>query len=635
MAGFTRFCAPRRILHKVSVTHGSAGAAEYGSTVTFSVSLPEGATDAEVVFLCDDDGEAFSYALDGGKLTVTAKELCRGAEDALLFYKIRFRTGAGAFQITLAPDGISDTIADRTDGFENAYQLTIYRKRDVLPDKLAGGIMYQIFPDRFFRGGREEPRADARLDPDWYEGIPPYVRGEDDEKTFKNNVFFGGDLKGIEKKIDYLKSLGVTVIYLNPIFEAYSNHKYDTACYDRVDEMFGGEKAFSSLVSAAKRKGIEIILDGVFNHTGDDSVYFNKYGRYGDGGAYRDPDSPYRAWFNFESYPDKYESWWGIDVLPRVKCDEPSYKNYILGKNGVVRKRLREGVAGFRLDVADELSDEFLKELKSAALEEKADACIIGEVWENASNKVSYGARRKYLRGKELDSVMNYPLRKAIIAYLRNGDYMKMIRTVSEVYDNYPPETAALLMNVVGTHDTERIITALVGRDAETLSQDEKAAARLSAAERSRGETLVRMAYLISSVMPGIPCIYYGDEIGMEGYADPFCRLPFKWGQERKDVLDFYRRMGRIRTEEKALFCGDFRIVYADSDVLCVERRAGGKFLCAIVNRGTDTYVFSSSADSTEKFTGKTKKEHEIAPGGYAIIVARDGGEDYGVNKKI
>lgn len=635
MAGFTRFCAPRKILHSVCVTHGSAGAAEYGSTVTLSVLLPDGATDAEAVFLCDDDGLTFSYPLGEGALTVPARELCRGADDALLFYKFRFRTRSGKFQITLAPDGISDAITDCTDDFSGAYQLTVYRKRDVMPEKLVGGIMYQIFPDRFFRGGHEEPRSDAVINPDWYEGVPPYVRGKEDAKTFKNNVFFGGDLKGIEKKLDYLKSLGVNVIYLNPIFEAYSNHKYDTACYDRVDEMFGGEKAFASLVSAAKRKGIEIILDGVFNHTGDDSIYFNKYGRYGEGGAYSDPASPYRKWFNFEEYPDKYESWWGIDILPRVKCDEPSYKAYLFGKDGVIKRRLREGVAGFRLDVADELSDGFLQELKSAALAEKPDACIIGEVWENASNKVSYGARRKYLRGGELDSVMNYPLREAIIAYLREGDCMKLIRTVSEVYDNYPPETAALLMNVIGTHDTERIITALAGKDGKTLCQDEKAAAKLSAAERLRGETLVKQAYLISSVMPGIPCIYYGDEIGMEGYADPFCRLPFKWGQERQGVLDFYRRMGKIRTEEKALFCGDFRIVYADSDIMCVERRAKNRYLCAIVNRGADTYVFSSDGDSTEKLSGKTGKNHEIAPGGCAVIVARDGGGDYGVNIKI
>ena len=398
--------------------------------------------------------------------------------------------------------------------------------------------------------------------------------------------------------------------------------------------MFGGEKAFKKLVKAAKKRGIGIILDGVFNHTGADSVYFNRYGRYGSGGAYNDRNSPYYCWYNFEKYPEKYESWWGFDSLPRVKSDEPTYKAYLFGKNGVIRRRLREGVYGFRLDVADEVSDGFLRDLKSAACAEKPDAYIVGEVWEDATNKISYGVRRKYLRGHELDAVMNYPVRKAVIAYLRDGDFSYFIREVGDIYENYPPEAAELLMNLVSSHDTERIITALAGKLPKGMTQDEKAAERLSEREEKLGVALVKMAYVISSVLPGIPCIYYGDEIGMQGYGDPFCRRPYPWGKENTELLDFYKKIGAVRTEKREIFSGDMRVVFADADILCIERKRDGKRLCALINRSGDKYVYSSNTESEELISGTKGNDHEIAPMSCALIYSDDTGE-YGAYRKI
>lgn len=631
MAGFTRFCVYRRTLHRTFSDTGSAGTAELDGNITFSADIPAGARDACVDILSDDDGRRFSLPLDGGSVTVPARDLCGG--DGLFFYKFVFSAPSGKYQICVGKDGISDTIVDFSDDFSFAYQLTVYRRRKTLPKKMYGGIMYQIFPDRFFRGGNEPCRADAVIDPDWMRGTPPYFRAGD--KDFKNNVFFGGDLAGIEKKLDYLSSLGVTCLYLNPIFEAFSNHKYDTGCYDRIDGMFGGEEAFASLLSSAKKHGMEIILDGVFNHTGDDSVYFNRYGKYGEGGAYRDKNSPYYKWYNFYDYPKKYESWWGIDCLPRVRCDEPSYRGYLFGGDGVIRKRIREGVLGFRLDVADELTDDFIRELKQTALSEREDCCIIGEVWEDASTKTAYGVRRKYLRGEELDSVMNYPVRNAVTAYLRDGDAIGFLRTVTSIFDNYPPEVCACLMNMTGTHDTERLITALAGKSPEGMTQDEKAAEVLSAEEYRRGTELLTAAYFILSVLPGLPCIYYGDEIGMQGYGDPFCRRPFRWGEEDSDVLGFFRKVGKIRTENKDLFTGDFRIVYVDCDILCIERKTEGKYLCAVVNRSGDDYVFSSETVSLDAMTGVRGREHIIPKKSCRAVISYDNGGDYGVHKKI
>lgn len=633
MAGFGRFSAPRRVLHKTVPSEGNTGSAERRGSVSFSVSLPMETTECTLSVLSDDTGEIRNYAVYDGKITLSCEELCGGACDGLFFYKFIVKTQSGSYEIVRAADGISDTLRDRRDGFDGAFVLTVYEKRNNPPSWLYGGIIYHIFVDRFFRGGDEPCREDAVINGDWENGIPPYVKKPGDR--LDNNVFFGGDLYGIIKKLPYISSLGVTCIYLSPVFEAYSNHKYDTGNYDKVDDMFGGEEAFSSLADECEKCGIKLILDGVFNHTGDDSIYFNRRGRYGNGGAYRDRNSPYYEWYHFTEYPEKYESWWGIDVLPRVMSDTPSYKAYIFGEKGVIRKRLREGVGGFRLDVADELSDEFLSELKTAAETEKKDCVIIGEVWENAAEKISYGRRRKYLRGKELDSVMNYPIRTAIISYLREGDCATFLKNVTAVYDEYPPEAQSVLMNIIGTHDTERIITALAGESPVGKSQDEKAVYKMTDEQYEKGAELVKAAYLLSMVLPGVPCIYYGDEAGMQGYSDPFNRRPYIWGRENTELIAFYRKLGEIRKREKALFLGDMRVVYIDRDILCIERTSGSELICAVVNRSADEYVYSSDMVSEELICGTRASKISIKPMSCALIKAPDDKNEYGVYKTI
>ncbi|MBQ4160663.1 MAG: hypothetical protein IJD83_07010, partial [Clostridia bacterium] len=322
------------------------------------------------------------------------------------------------------------------------YQITVYDAAYETPSWFKGSVMYQIFCDRFHRGGGTDSlaRRDDILPRAW--GDTPYYKPEQFGGEYLANDFFGGNLKGITEKLDYIADLGIHVLYLNPIFEAYSNHKYDTGNYEKIDEMFGTEEDFSTLCSAAAQKGIRIVLDGVFNHTGSDSKYFNKNGKYDTLGAYQSTDSPYFDWYDFETHPDKYTCWWGIKTLPHVNELSPSYVDYILtGKDAIIKKWLRKGASGWRLDVVDELPGAFVKILRKAVKEENPDAVIIGEVWEDASNKVSYGEQREYLGGFELDSAMNYPLRDALIAFVTGKiggeEFNARMNTLKE---NYPSE---------------------------------------------------------------------------------------------------------------------------------------------------------------------------------------------------
>ena len=315
----------------------------------------------------------------------------------------------------------------------------------------------------------------------------------------------------------------MTCIYLSPIFEAYSSHKYDTGDYEKIDPMFGTEEDFRKLCEEAARYDMRVICDGVFAHTGSDSKYFDKYDHYKTGpaaedktlqGAYNNPDSKYRSWYYFHE-DGTYDCWWDFNTLPKLNKHDPSYTEYITGENGIIRKWLRAGASGWRLDVADELPVDFLDALVAAAKAEKPDALIVGEVWEDASNKIAYEERKNYFEGNRLDSVMNYPFRTAIIDFVRYGNAAGLAETV-----NYPPEVLHCLMNVLGTHDSIRILTALAGVDlGPEPSRSLQADIKMSDAEWSQGIKLLKIASLIQMTLPGVPCIYYGD--GLQRSVQP------------------------------------------------------------------------------------------------------------------
>lgn len=571
------------------------GAFSVRGDVRFRVSVPTGMGVQGVVLRINRDTEGYwdiplsVMSLDVGReeyfVELNMRKLC-GPVPALFFYEFLLLRGTR----TLFTSSVNNYDFELSYHSDSKFSLLVYEDDFKAKEWFGGGIMYHIFVDRFAKGEHELPhRSDAVYNDDWYNGVPQYARNPGDR--LDNNMFFGGDLFGVAEKLDYLESLGVGVIYLSPIFKAYSNHKYDTGDYMTVDEGFGGEQALRELIERARERGIRIILDGVFNHTGDDSLYFNRYGKYGEGGAYRDPTSPYRSWYTFRNYPNTYASWWNIDVLPKLDLGEESCKEFFLGDGGVIEKYTKMGIGGWRLDVADELSDEFLYKLR-----ERVHACsdnegiVIGEVWENAAVKCAYGKRRHYFHGRQLDSVMNYPLRNGIIDFVTCGSAEMLYNVLVEIYSSYPRVVSDSLMNILGTHDTERILTVLGDNYRPDMSNDQLATARMSWEDRERAVERLKMAAIIQYTVYGVPSVFYGDEAGVEGYHDPFCRRTYPWGREDKSLLEHYRRLGELRKLEIAFNRGDFRVLEHDERALVYERYRDGSRVVVIANGGDEDY---------------------------------------------
>lgn len=539
-------------------------------------------TDAVMELHRDGEGDIYIALVQSGdgvfSREVSMSELCGEGGDGLFWYRYRltFSDGGTMFMGGEAPLVLlpCSEAGDR--------QLLIYRDGYTTPKWLHGCVIYHIFVDRFKKGGSYPPRAGTES-VEWDSDIPEYgeIRGE----SVQNRYFYGGDLDGITQMLPYIASLGTQLIYLSPVFEARSNHRYDTGDYGHVDAMLGGDGALERLCRSAAEHEIGIMLDGVFNHTGDDSVYFNKYGSYPSLGAYQSEDSPYAPWYTFSRFPDVYECWWGIDTLPRVVSENASWRRFILGRDGILRKYLKMGVMGWRLDVCDELSDVFLDELRSCA-KKAGDIAVLGEVWEDASHKTAYGKRRRYLRGSQLDSVMNYPFREAVLDYVRYGDFQKFRSITEGIFRRYPECSVHCAMNVLGTHDTARVITSLAGVPEEGKCGSELAHARLSADERSEGEAATVFAFALMCALPGAVSIFYGDEVGLEGYSDPFCRRPFPWGSENSEMTERFGELGRLKRDMAELRYGEYELRTATEQMLEIHRYVGERRTVAYFNRG-------------------------------------------------
>lgn len=499
------------------------------------------------------------------------------------------------------------------------FQLLVFAEDYTTPDWFKGGILYQIFPDRFCKVGNMPDIAGRIPRFDWG-GTPSYK--PDEKGKILNNDFFGGNFKGIQSKLKYLKSLSVSAIYLNPIFEAASNHRYDTSDYRNVDPILGTKEDFQNLVEEAKKYGIRLILDGVFNHTGDNSVYFNKYGRYPSIGAYQSKNSPYYSWYTFQEYPDKYNSWWGIDILPEVNEESESYQEFILGENGVLKHWLSYGIGGYRLDVADELPDFFLKKLRTTVKTANPEAVIIGEVWEDASNKIAYSKRREYLQGGELDSVMNYPLKDAIIHFIVTGNAENLVDTMRMLCDNYPKQTLDALMNILGTHDTARILTVLGGKSCYTKDEMASVQMRLTEKEKKLAIEKVKMAALLQYTLPGVPCVYYGDENAAEGYIDPFCRGCFDWEHLNGELISYYQTLGKIRTRFREIFCsGEYEEIYQRNGCFIFRRLNSNTEIYIYVNNSSEGYFINFSGNYLEQLQNIAFENiFEIKPDSFGIF---------------
>ncbi len=455
-----------------------------------------------------------------------------------------------------------------------AYQITVYDPAFAPPAYLREGVMYQIFPDRFHRSRMPVETVPGRiLHTEWHE--EPLLTHDPRSGDNWALDFFGGDLEGIRQKLPYLQDLGVTILYLNPIFRARTNHRYDTGDYMQVDPLLGDETALSRLCADAGKMGIRVMLDGVFSHTGDDSVYFNKHGNYSSPGAYQSKNSPYSNWYRFRKFPDDYACWWNIPTLPEVNKEDPGYRRFILGKDGVARKWVKAGTAGWRLDVADELPMPFLRDLRSAVKEENPDAVLLGEVWEDASNKVAYGQLRSYVLGDTLDSVMNYPLREALLGFFtREAPASHVVRVVRSLQENYPAPFFYSTMNLLGSHDRARILNLLVGRDWADLPLAQRRGRTMEAPLKELARQRFQKMLAAVVALPGMPSIYYGDEAGMEGASDPFCRGTFPWGREDPAMTEIVKNALRLRRERPVLRRGFLDVGSEGDDTLVIVRSA-------------------------------------------------------------
>lgn len=534
--------------------------------------------------------------------------------NGLYHYHFYIETSDGSFN--LFKTGYNDTNIEEGE----KWQITCFDKDYDSPSDFKGKVYYQIFPDRFYKYG--ECDLTDKLKPYYIhentDECPSFL--PDENGRIWNNDFFGGNLKGIEKKLDYIKELGVSVIYLNPIFMAYSNHRYDTADYKRIDPMLGDDDDFKSLCMSAHKKGIKIIIDCAFSHTGSNSVYFDKDNIFGTG-AYHNRDSKYFNWFMFDKYPESYTTWWGIDTLPCVdEMNEDFIKYIITDKDSVIAKYLSLGADGIRLDVADELPDEFIKLIHKRVKEINKNALVMGEVWEDASNKESYGKVRKYFSDTELDSVMNYPYQNAIIGFasehLSGYDFINTVMTIAE---NYPKPVLDCLMTSLSTHDTQRIIT-LMSRAPQNISKQEKSVYKIENYDYAKDK--VKLCAFMQFFLPGGCAIYYGDEVGLSGYEDPFNRRFFPWDNMDKDLLSHFKNLSKIKNEIEAFQTGRVDTLFAGEKCVAFKRYTKDESYAVIASYDENGAYFECDEKSI-LLSSKTKYENGklvVLKDGYAIV---------------
>ena len=504
-------------------------------------------------------------------------------EKGLYFYFFRITTVTGSFRLFKYGD---DTNMEAGD----CWQISCIPADFVTPDWAKGAVIYQVFPDRFYKSGSCD--LTGKLEPytvhkKWNEEVDwrPNEKGE-----VLNNDFYGGNFRGITEKMDYIASLGTEILYLNPISKSFSSHRYDTGDYKTPDPMLGTMDDFRALCDAAHARNIKVVLDGVYSHTGSDSLYFNRKGSFPGIGAYQSKTSPYYHWFSFQQWPNRYTCWWDFDTLPTVNKMNPDFLNYVIeDEDSVVAYWLRNGADGFRLDVVDELPTEFVLKLKQRIRAIRPDALLIGEVWEDASNKSAYGIRRRYFVDGILDSAMNYPYRTAILNFARGWDSGAGLKNaVMTIAENYPPQVLACNMNMLGTHDTPRILTALV--DNFEGSREQQAERFLSRSQLAQAHERLVLASFLQYMLPGCPSLYYGDEAGMEGHKDPFNRRTYPWGREDRELLAHFRRLGALRKENPALRYGDVNFFRADHQMVGFKRTCPQQTVRIYMNRGTDQW---------------------------------------------
>lgn len=484
---------------------------------------------------------------------------------------------------------------------EDFLQLVTEKNYDC-ENSMQGGLIYQIYVDRFCKQGDVKARKPLIMREDW----GGKIQKNSTDPIIINQEVFGGNIKGIISKLDYLAELGVTTIYLNPISLANSNHKYDTSDYMKIDDMFGSEAEFKELVNKSKEKGMKIVFDGVYNHTGSDSIYFNKNGTFNTLGAFKSKDSKFYNWYDFDEYPNKYRSWWGIDTLPSINHDCQDFQNFIAGNGGVLEKFLKLGVSGVRLDVVDEISDEFVQKIEKKVHEFGKDNIVMGEVWEDASTKTSYSKRRQYFSKNELNSVMNYPIKETVLEYIFTKNPNALESTIRMLENNYPKLVRDNLMNFLTTHDTKRVFSEIL----KSCDND-----------KNKAISLYKIASTLIFTLPGVPSIFYGDEYGMFD-NDGSSRGCFDWLNYKNEIYDWFCKLTKIR-ELPVLKDGEINILYARHGKFAFERFNNKERLIVIVNLNSSPLVVDLKGNYTSILTQNKSSNFTLKGNEFEILIEK------------
>lgn len=608
-------------MDKSNVEHNSqniyyrstTGAAEAGSTIRLGIRINTDEKVNQVLLHTWADGDGEKWSTLSTKDSEKSKEkfysglLTMPERGGLLWYYFIIVTADRTYYYGNNPEQLGGVGELYYDYAPPAYQITVYKKGAKTPDWFKHSVMYQIFPDRFCREGNEIVEKKGAVFHASWSDEPAYYKDPDTNEIIAYD-FYGGNLRGIESKLDYLKELGISVIYFNPVFESESNHHYDTGDYHKIDPILGTNEEFKHLIDTAKAKGINIIIDGVFSHTGSNSIYFNRNGQYDSVGAYQSKDSKYYEWYSFRNFPNDYESWWNFSTLPNVREITPSYMDFIIrDKDSVLHHWIKEGISGWRLDVIDELpaqfSQLFFAELKKA----NPDAVMIGEVWEDASNKVAYGVQRQYLCGNEMDSAMNYPFREHMFNFILGSiDGKLCMRRMESLRENYPKENFYAMMNLISSHDIMRPVTVFGEAPYyDKMPAVEQTRFRLDPEHEKLGKARLKMAALWQMTYPGVPCVYYGDELGMQGFKDPTNRRPYLWNGGDKDLFDAYKKFIAMRNENIVLQTGEFLPLPSYDDIFAYAR---------VIRNGHDVFGADAPNDSfLVAFNRSRTDEHDIS----------------------
>ncbi len=467
------------------------------------------------------------------------------------------------------------------------FRQTVYTPYTV-PAWARDAVYYYIFPERFRNGDtRNDPKpgvdrfhdGTVEFHKDWNER--PYRPGSGDGSDDQySNDFFGGDLAGIIDKLDYIKSVGANTLYITPMFTAASNHKYDTADWKHIDPHFGSNADFERLCREAARRGMRVIPDASLNHSGADSIYFDRYGTRGGQGAFEGgritPASPYASWYTFDatqSDPDKqFKGWVGVADLPELNKADPSYRTFAYGApDSVTRAWLDAGASGWRMDVAPWVPDDFWREWRSVVKQTRADALTVSETWFDAS---------KFFLGDEFDSTMNYIFRDALLDYANGGDARRMVANLEEMREAYPPQTFGALMNLLSTHDTARSLHLFGDVDGQATP-----------AQVALAKQKLRLAVLFQMTYPGSPAIFYGDEVGVTGGPDPMNRGTYPWadrgGHPDTALLADFRRLTTLRHDLPVLRHGQLLApLHVDAHVVVLARRDANAWAITATNNG-------------------------------------------------